>query len=472
MTLSFIEPKARAAAQNRNIAPAPLFLLQRKCACGGPESLAGGCEECKEKDKAMQRKPTGTGPRASSTPPIVNEVLRSPGQPLDESARTFFEPKFGHDFSRVRVHTDSRAAESARAVNAIAYTVGSHIVFEAGRYAPASSAGQRLMAHELTHVVQQAAGLQRQSMSSEPGIEIGHEDDELEREADNASRAISSDAGTQVLRRSLVPRLQRIPAIEGLDEGGPKAEITGGEKEDQFRQCVKTSGPDPEECDPTGTLTWANFTGTPGGGFDAFTMAPVEPVEVPIQSCLKLVYGRTTGPTIRFRAKLDSTKSWVKPIFRDATDPTKNGCPQQIAGCETFFDKEAAANRTGGTFAMRTTPSATCPASITPRGDSATKKTECATKVSADCNDRAVAESARLLSHEQGHFDIACVFAKKANKALVAGGNLDTIKKAVKDKLQPTQDSYDAATNHGCNAAPQATWKTNIADNLKAITIP
>ncbi len=71
-----------------------------------------------------------------TVPPIVHEVLHSPGQPLDPETRTFFESRFHHDFGCVRVHTDCRAAKSAQAVNALAYTTGWHVVFGAGRYAP------------------------------------------------------------------------------------------------------------------------------------------------------------------------------------------------------------------------------------------------------------------------------------------------------------------------------------------------
>src|ERR1044071_4903932 len=71
-------------------------------------------------------------------PPIVHEVLRSPGQLLDRETRTFMEPRFGHDFSRVRLHTDAKAADSARAVNALAYTVGRNIVFAHRQYRPNS----------------------------------------------------------------------------------------------------------------------------------------------------------------------------------------------------------------------------------------------------------------------------------------------------------------------------------------------
>jgi len=88
-------------------------------------------------------------------PPIVHEVLRSPGQPLDPATRAFMEPRFGHDFSQVRVHNDARAAESARAVNAQAYTVGRDVVFGTGRYALQTGDGRKLMAHEMAHVVQQ-----------------------------------------------------------------------------------------------------------------------------------------------------------------------------------------------------------------------------------------------------------------------------------------------------------------------------
>jgi len=92
---------------------------------------------------------------ATQAPAIVHEVLRSPGAPLDAPTRDFMEPRFGRDFGDVRVHADARAAESARALEALAYTVGRNVVFAAGHYAPQSAAGRQLLAHELSHVVQQ-----------------------------------------------------------------------------------------------------------------------------------------------------------------------------------------------------------------------------------------------------------------------------------------------------------------------------
>ena len=126
--------------------------ISRTCADCGEEKCAA-CEE----EEELRRKPSAVGGLVpSEAPAIVHDVLRSPGHPLDPAIKEYFEPRFGHDFTGVRVHTDGQATASARAVQARAYTVGPDIVFGTGQYAPATRAGQRLLAHELTHVVQQA----------------------------------------------------------------------------------------------------------------------------------------------------------------------------------------------------------------------------------------------------------------------------------------------------------------------------
>jgi hypothetical protein len=102
----------------------------------------------------LQRKHAGEF-EPVTVPPIVHEVLRSPGQPLDTQTRAFFEPRFGYDFTKVRVHSDAKATNSARAMNAQAYTVEQQIVFDAGGPSLSSLKGKRLLAHELTHVIQQ-----------------------------------------------------------------------------------------------------------------------------------------------------------------------------------------------------------------------------------------------------------------------------------------------------------------------------
>src|SRR5258708_964654 len=103
----------------------------------------------------LQRSGAAPSPKPEA-PPIVSEALRSPGQPLDQTTRDFLEPRFGTDCSEVRVHTGAQAAESARAVNALAYTVGKDVVFGAAQYSPENDSGRRLLAHELSHVVQQS----------------------------------------------------------------------------------------------------------------------------------------------------------------------------------------------------------------------------------------------------------------------------------------------------------------------------
>jgi hypothetical protein len=198
-------PQQTASRQN---------VLQRKCACGGAPGPTGECAACRRKkqmaarrhpllqpklcvnqpgdhyereadrvaeqvmrmpatrlqpqglDKETdgelrQRKPVvqrqlGSDAGApAEMPPIVHEVVRSPGHPLDPETREFMESRFGHDFGQVQVHMDAQAVESAKAVNARAYTVGQNVVFGAGQYARKTSSGRRLLAHELTHVIQQ-----------------------------------------------------------------------------------------------------------------------------------------------------------------------------------------------------------------------------------------------------------------------------------------------------------------------------
>ena len=131
---------------------------QRACSCGGR------CPKCHaEQASGKLARSRATGVHAGVTggtpaPRTVREVLRSPGQPLDPATRAFMEPRFGHDFSQVRVHLDGAADRSARDVNANAYTMGQDIAFGANRFAPRTQDGRRLIAHELAHTVQQSHG--------------------------------------------------------------------------------------------------------------------------------------------------------------------------------------------------------------------------------------------------------------------------------------------------------------------------
>ena len=201
----------RVTASQQNIAaptaaPQRAGMLQRKCACG-QHAPGGECQTCKQKKQALQRCAITYTDENEIAPPIVHDVLRSPGKPLDTETRETMESRLGrdfsqvpagetaahmqtslligppddryeqeadqaaqpvstgrsfagssrpnHDFSGVSVHTGPAAAASAQAVHAKAYTVGEHIVFGAGRYNPSTGSGQQLLAHELAHVVQQ-----------------------------------------------------------------------------------------------------------------------------------------------------------------------------------------------------------------------------------------------------------------------------------------------------------------------------
>jgi hypothetical protein len=161
--------------------------LQRKWSCGGGAATGGACEECRA-NVGLQPKAYGPAEMIHA-PAIVREVLRSGGRPLDGATRSFFEPRFGHDFSRVRIHSGAQAAASAHAVQADAYTVGAHIVLSSRTYSHTER--QRLLAHELSHVVQQN--------SAQPLLQTG-----------------ASAAGTRAPRGSQGMPLSRIDASAPL----------------------------------------------------------------------------------------------------------------------------------------------------------------------------------------------------------------------------------------------------------------
>jgi len=131
-------------------------------------SIHRKCSACEEDDEAkIQRKPlSSVGGVPLQSPAHVHSAINSGGRPLDAETRNFFEPRFGYDLGSVRIHTGDRAEQSANAIVAKAYTLGSNLVFGSGEYQPHSESGRRLIAHELAHIMQQGTGkiqeLQRQ----------------------------------------------------------------------------------------------------------------------------------------------------------------------------------------------------------------------------------------------------------------------------------------------------------------------
>ena len=206
-------------------------LLQRACACG-QRTNGGGCSTC-EKER-LQRSARNSRLETQSSdiaPPIVGEVLRSPGRPLDVATRAFFEPRFDYDFSRVRIHNDDQAAASARSVNALAYTIGRDVVF-GSEYHPQTPDGLQLLAHELSHVVQQG----NTAATIQGHYRVGPASDSYEREADRAAaelvkgnRAphIATSTGAGLQRAMICSKRLEAPGL-GLLANHAYIDDTGG----------------------------------------------------------------------------------------------------------------------------------------------------------------------------------------------------------------------------------------------------
>ena len=162
---------AERAVVSREATPKPAEIpaLQRKCACGSYSGGGSGCRECKKTPQAIQRRPL-YGDDHNELPLAVTGLPSAQGHPLDDGTRRAFETRFGHDFGNVRIHSDSSAADAAQSVHAQAYTIGHQIVFGAGRYDPATAAGRSLLAHELTHVVQQRSGRAATGAEADAGV--------------------------------------------------------------------------------------------------------------------------------------------------------------------------------------------------------------------------------------------------------------------------------------------------------------
>lgn len=168
-------------------------VIQRECNCGGTcTSCQGKVSEEESETAIVQRQSSADDTAVSTTADIIPSD--SPGTPLDLVTRGFMESRFGHDFSDVRVHTDSRAAQSADALAANAYTTGRDIYFAAGKYIPQSKEGQHLLAHELTHTVQQEDPESRIAASGKEGAIVGSADDPSETEAEQAADAVVNGA--------------------------------------------------------------------------------------------------------------------------------------------------------------------------------------------------------------------------------------------------------------------------------------
>src|SRR5713226_3819414 len=164
---------------------------------GGAEALMAGRTDALTQAAVIHLQKTAGNATVSAAleeqePSLVKDVVGSGGgSPLDTDTKGFMESRLGSDFSDVRVHTDATASASARSVQAYAYTVGSDVVFQSGKYEPESDSGKRMLAHELTHVVQQRSG----PVAGTPapgGIQISHPSDRFEQAAESSADRVMS----------------------------------------------------------------------------------------------------------------------------------------------------------------------------------------------------------------------------------------------------------------------------------------
>lgn len=201
-------------ATKQSFSPVKTDTLQRACACGQHVGSGGTCTECKKEHPGVLQRTVSNRSTTRAIPPTVHEVLSSPGRPLDAQTRAFMNARFSHDFSSVRVHTGTAAAESARTVQARAYTVGRDVVFGSGEYRPETQSGRQLLAHELTHVIQQG---RRESSPSIEALYIGSPSSAAEAEARETSSHIL-DGSSVSPSASITPgTIQRDPSGSGAE---------------------------------------------------------------------------------------------------------------------------------------------------------------------------------------------------------------------------------------------------------------
>ncbi len=214
-TSSSTAPRAQV-----NVTPSQGPQLQRKCACGA-QTYGGECQTCADSRSALRRQSANDA--SDDLPPAVHAVLRAPGRELDAATRAFMQTRFGQDFTGVRIHTGAAAATAAKAVRAHAFTVGRDIVFGAGQYAPHTAAGQHLLAHELTHTLQQGEAPAPDRLTIGKATAVG------EREADRVAQAVLGERPAQA--RIRVPRhLQRNAEDEAASPETDSPEATTGEQ--------------------------------------------------------------------------------------------------------------------------------------------------------------------------------------------------------------------------------------------------
>jgi len=417
------------------------------------------CAECEEEDKKLQMKPA-LAPRAAGVeaPPIVHEALRSPGRPLDASARAFFEVRFGADFGAVGMHTGSVAAESAEAIHARAYTVGTDIVLRDSQFLFESASGRKLLTHELAHVVQQTAEprIQRQD---DPGVagqpaqaavaqpaqaDMGGaaEDPAVGRpltgapcEADfSGLDGLKSDGGRDGARNT------EAGAGTAATEGVVQRQVGGSPAPPTAPPHQPDADEIPTSCDfPT---NFGPFQGTPPTPpvFSAFTK-----LNYPIDSASGGIH-----------VAMDESQSWVDTDQVTVGGKRSGATARSVSACQQKFDSG------GAWWGWR--PAANCPAmAANSSAKRANTRTECETVIGAPLDAEGAVNAGLLLRHERYHVELGCATTVEANDLISKGGDKDSIRKRViASHNKNNLSAYDKDSEHGCNATQQAAWEARI----------
>jgi len=425
-------------------------------------AVAGAIGSIGKSIGGLFRKAKDSGPTQDADPERVQAQL-GPGQGLEASVKSRMERAMGHDFSRVRVHTDSSAAVLSSDLNARAFTVGSDIAFATGEYHPGTLIGDALLAHELAHVVQQAGG----NGSSAPMQKGDSPQDSLEEDADlaaiSAVTSIWGDARGALsgLSQRTTPHLRSGLGLQRCHHAAPAAPTKSQTTPESKEQPELPDAPPPPNCP---SHTWADYRGgIPRGDFPAGTH-------------FHLVLGQDQGRQI-VKAIFDPGLSPVRPKYSRPTDPNASGCGDHIAACARNHRAQIARGNRVSTYAIRFRDLQCDPAIIpNPSPVDINSVQECTSVVGKACTDAAVPESQRLLKHEQLHFTIACIVAKKATDAIAAHPDqAQAILQAAQQKandLSSDTGPYDSETEHGCNSSKQADWEKDVRKGLPSVTVP
>jgi hypothetical protein len=290
--------------------PAASGIVQHACSCGGTcdkcrteeEALSPSlAESTEESTRLVQREAAGSTTLTTAESNGHDVIPSGSGDPLDERTRNFMESRFGADFSNVRVHNDNRAADSADALSANAYTVGRDIYFARGRYSPQTRESQHLLAHELTHTIQQTGVLapSQSAMRASGGVIVGRVDDPLEKEADRAAEVVVNGASDGPLSHQATPRVVTLTVQR---QEAPADQLCNHPKKFPLQEKPR-HGREKEDDEKEKTV---NGTSKAAGDFST-PVAIWQPARIP----------RISG----------SALSPIKPLFKRA--PGANGCERQ-----------------------------------------------------------------------------------------------------------------------------------------------